>query len=121
MELLVANAISPKPEFRAAAADNLHYLLGRNTFSLSWITQVGENPYRHPHHRPSVAQGGEPWPGLLSGGPNANPQDDVLKKLPAGLPPAKVYADDKDSYASNEIAINWQAAVVFLLAGQLQY
>lgn len=120
MQLLVANAISPNPEFRAAAADNLHYLLGRNTFSLSWITQVGENPYRHPHHRPSVAQGGEPWPGLLSGGPNANPQDDVLKKLPAGLPPAKVYADDKDSYASNEIAINWQAAVVFLLAGQLQ-
>ncbi|HEU5403080.1 MAG TPA: glycoside hydrolase family 9 protein [Terriglobales bacterium] len=121
MQLLATNAIAPKPEFRAAAADNLHYLLGRNTFSLSWITQVGENPFRHPHHRPSVAMGGgEPWPGLLSGGPNANRQDDVLKRLPVDLPPAKVYADDKDSYASNEIAINWQAAVVVLLAGQLQ-
>jgi endoglucanase len=121
MQLLVANAIAPNADFRAAATDNLHYLLGRNAFSLSWITQVGENPYRHPHHRPSVAQGtGEPWPGLLSGGPNANRQDDALKRLPAGLPPAKVYADDKDSYASNEIAINWQAAVVFLLTGQLQ-
>lgn len=120
MQLLVANAIAPNADFRTAASENLHYLLGRNTFSLSWITQIGENPYRHPHHRPSVAQGGEPWPGLLSGGPNANRQDDILKRLPAGLPPAKVYADDKDSYASNEIAINWQAAVVFLLAGQLQ-
>lgn len=121
MQLLVTNAIAPSAKFRAAATDNLHYLLGRNTFSLSWITQVGENSYQHPHHRPSVAQGtAEPWPGLLSGGPNADRQDDVLKRLPPGLPPAKVYADDKDSYASNEIAINWQAAVVFLLAGQLQ-
>ncbi len=120
MQLLITNVIAPNLEFRAAASDNLHYLLGRNTFSLSWLTQVGENPYRHPHHRPSVAQGGEPWPGLLSGGPNANRQDDVLKRLSAGLPPAKVYADDKDSYASNEIAINWQAAIVFLLAGQLE-
>jgi endoglucanase len=35
------------------------------------------------------------------------------------LPPAKVYVDDQASYASNEIAINWQAALVFLLAGEL--
>jgi hypothetical protein len=40
----------------------------------------------------------------------------VLKALP-NLPPARVYADNQDSYASNEIAINWQAAMVFLLAG----
>lgn len=120
VELLVANVLTPDPGFREAALDNLHYLLGRNTFSLSWVTQVGDNPYRHPHHRPSGAdKNAEPWPGLLSGGPNAGRQDDVLKKLPAGLPPAKVYADDQGSYASNEIAINWQASLVFLLAGTL--
>ena len=120
MELLVANALAPDPAFVESALDNLHYLLGRNAFSLSWVTQVGANPYRHPHHRPSGAdKNAEPWPGLLSGGPNAGRQDDVLKKLPAGLPPAKVYADDQGSYASNEIAINWQAALVFLLAGTL--
>ncbi len=28
-----------------ALQDDLHYLLGRNTFSLSWVTQVGMNPY----------------------------------------------------------------------------
>jgi endoglucanase len=84
------------------------------------VTQVGENPYRHPHHRPSGAdKNEEPWPGLLSGGPNPNRQDDITKKLPAGLPPAKVYADDQGSYASNEICINWQAALVFLLAGNV--
>lgn len=120
VELLVANGMTPDPSFVQAALDNLHYLLGRNAFSLSWVTQVGDNPFRHPHHRPSGADdNAEPWPGLLSGGPNAGRQDAVLAKLPAGLPPAKVYADDQGSYASNEVAINWQASLVFLLAGVL--
>jgi len=120
MELLVANLLAPDPSFVETAQDNLHYLLGRNTFSISWMTQVGANPYHHPHHRPSGAgKNAEPWPGLLSGGPNAARQDDALKKLPQGLPPAKVYVDDQASYASNEIAINWQAPLVFLLAGTL--
>jgi len=120
VELLVANVLAPDPAFMETALDDLHYLLGRNTFSLSWVTQVGDNPYHHPHHRPSGAdKNAEPWPGLLSGGPNAGRQDDVLKKLPAGLAPAKVYADDQGSYASNEVAINWQASLVFLLAAAL--
>jgi endoglucanase len=54
---------------------------------------------------------------LLSGGPNAHRQDDVLKKLPADTKPAKVYVDEQASYSSNEIAINWQAMLTFLLAG----
>jgi endoglucanase len=44
MYLLIANVFSPDSSFVDAARDNLHYLLGRNTFSLSWVTQVGENP-----------------------------------------------------------------------------
>jgi endoglucanase len=118
MYLLIANHFSPDVSFADAARDNLHYLLGRNTFSLSWVTQVGENPFQHPHHRPSGAKGAA-WPGLLSGGPNAGRQDAVLAKLPRDLPPAKVYVDQLASYASNEICINWQAALVFLLAGEL--
>ena len=121
MYLLVANALHPDKRFVDTARDNLHYLLGRNTFSLSWITQLGEHAVEHPHHRPSGdgKQSG-PWPGLLSGGPNAGRQDAVLAALPKDLPPAKVYADQLASYASNEIAINWQASLVFLLAGELQ-
>jgi endoglucanase len=121
VQLLVTNALSPDPGFVEIALENLHYLLGRNTFSLSWVTQVGANPYRHPHHRPSGAEKNpEPWPGLLSGGPNAARQDPVLQALPPNLPPAKVYSDDQASYASNEICINWQAMLVFLLAGVLE-
>ncbi len=117
MQLLVTNALQHNPRYVETALDNLHYLLGRNTFSLSWVTQVGANPFRHPHHRPSGAdRNPEPWPGLLSGGPNRGRQDPALKKLPDG-PPARMYLDEEASYASNEVAINWNAPLVFLLAG----
>ena len=120
MQLLVANAMKADVRYVQAALDDLHYLLGRNTFSLSWVTQVGANPFRHPHHRPSGADNNpEPWPGLLSGGPNGQRQDPAMKKLP-DMPPARMYLDEQESYASNEVAINWNAPLVFLLAGVMR-
>lgn len=119
VQLLVTNALKPDTRYLQTAEDNLHYLLGRNTFAISWVTQLGDNPFRHPHHRPSEADTNpEPWPGLLSGGPNQNRQDPAMNKLPS-LPPGKMYLDEWESYASNEIAINWNAPLVFLLAGLL--
>ena len=116
VQLLIANVIKPDQRYTQTALENLHYLLGRNTFSLSFVTQLGENPFRHPHHRPSEAdRNAEPWPGLLSGGPNRSRQDPAMKRL-TELPPAKMYMDDWESYATNEIAINWNAPFVFLLA-----
>jgi endoglucanase len=120
MQLLVANAIRPNPRYVETALENLHYLLGRNTFSLSFVTWVGANPVRHLHHRPSGADGNtEPWPGLLAGGPNRSRQDNAMRKLPDGLPPARSYLDEEASYATNEVAINWNAPLVFVLAGAL--
>lgn len=120
--LLVTNALAPNRRYVEAALENLHYLLGRNTFSVSWVTWVGSNWFKHPHHRPSGADGVvEPWPGLLSGGPNRNRNDDaVLQNLPPNLPPMRMWADVEASYASNEIAINWNAPLVFALAGAMQ-
>jgi endoglucanase len=113
MQLLVANALRPDRRYVECALDNLHYLLGRNAFSLSWVTQLGANPFRHPHHRPSGADNNaEPWPGLLAGGPNARRQDPAMKKLP-DVPPARMYLDEQESYATNEVAINWNAPLVF--------
>jgi len=119
VQLLMANRVKPDKRYVEAALDNLHYLFGRNTFSLSWVTQLGENSFRHPHHRPSQADANsQPWPGLLSGGPNRSRQDPAMRKLP-NLPPAKMYLDEWESYASNEIAINWNAPLVFVLAAFL--
>lgn len=118
MQLLVAHRLQPKPQYLEAALDNLHYLLGRNPLSICYVTGVGANRVRHPHHRPSGAdRNEEPWPGLLAGGPNARRQDPAMKKLPEGTPPAKMFLDEQESYATNEVAINWNAPLVFLLAG----
>jgi endoglucanase len=120
MQLLIANTIAPHTEYVNAALEDVHYLLGRNTFSLSFVTRVGEHAFQHPHHRPSIAdKNAEPWPGLLSGGPNRSKQDPAMKALPDDLSPAKMYLDDEQSYATNEVAINWNAPLVFVLAGLL--
>ncbi|MFL6229261.1 MAG: glycoside hydrolase family 9 protein, partial [Pyrinomonadaceae bacterium] len=119
VQLLVANLMRPNPRYVAAALEDLHYILGRNTFSLSFVTRLGENPFRHPHHRPSAADdNAEPWPGLMSGGPNRSRQDPAMRRLP-DLPPARMYLDEQESYATNEVAINWNAPLVFLLAAVL--
>jgi endoglucanase len=122
MQLLIANTFKPDPRYVETALDNLHYLLGRNPFSMSYVTAVGANPPHHPHHRPSGADGiSEPWPGLLVGGPNSGRSDPTMRaKVPMRLPPAKAYIDDQEAYAANEIAINWNAPLVFLLAGLLR-
>jgi endoglucanase len=119
VQLLIAYRMVPDRRYLHAALEHLHYLFGRNTFSVSWVTQLGENPFRHPHHRPSQADNNtEPWPGLLSGGPNRSRQDPAMTKL-GNLPAAKMYLDDWESYATNEIAINWNAPLVFVLAAFL--
>ncbi len=121
LQLLVANEFSPNAHLMQSAMDNLHYLLGRNSFSLSWVTQVGENAFTHPHHRPSAADGVDlPWPGLLSGGPNKGRQDPVAKQTIAeSTPAARCYIDETGAYAVNEVAINWNAPLVFVLAALL--
>ncbi len=114
--LLLAYRLQPHPETLSAALSNLHYLLGRNCFGVSWVTQVGTRPLQHPHHRPSVADGlAAPWPGLLSGGPNAGGGDALANHL-APSAPMRMWLDDDRAYSLNEVAINWNAPLVFLLA-----
>ena len=56
----------------------------------------------------------EPVPGLLVGGPNPGRQDGC-PGYPSRLP-ARSYVDSVCSYASNEIAINWNAPLAYLAA-----
>jgi endoglucanase len=96
------------------ALTNLDYLLGRNATGYSFVTGIGAHSTMNPHHRPSVADGiVEPVPGLLSGGPNPGKQDRCAY---AFSEPETTYADASCSYASNEIAINWNAPAVYLFA-----
>ena len=82
------------------------------------MTGFGDKHPIHPHHRPSAADAIEaPFPGMLVGGPNPGQQD--KRELKTAVYPSNVpdesYLDDVDSYASNEIAINWNASLVAFL------
>jgi endoglucanase len=94
------------------ALSNLDYLLGRNATGYSFVTGHGDKTPMHIHHRPSEADGiVEPVPGLLAGGPNPGRQDKC--QYPSSVPD-EAYVDDVCSYASNEVAINWNAPLVYL-------
>ncbi|OZC01321.1 glycoside hydrolase family 9 protein [Rubricoccus marinus] len=111
--LMVAYRLTGEARYLHAAGANLDYLLGRNATGYSFVTGIGDKSPRNPHHRPSRADGvADPVPGLLAGGPNPGQQDGCTT-YPSALP-ARSYTDVWCSYASNEIAINWNAPLVFL-------
>jgi len=112
--LVQAYRLTNNPQYLQAALSNLDYLLGRNATGYSFLTGSGAKLPQHPHHRPSEADGvAAPVPGLLVGGPNPGRQDSCA--YPSTLP-ALAYSDTVCSYASNEIAINWNAPLVYLAA-----
>lgn len=99
----------------------LDYLFGRNTFSTSFVTGEGTVTARYPHHRfwAGVLDPRFPLspPGALSGGPNAGLQDPVAKSELGGCVarPATCWVDKIDAYSVNEVTINWNAPLAWLL------
>jgi endoglucanase len=118
MMLVAAYRLEPRPAYLNAAQSALDYVLGRNGPGMSFVTGFGGVSPQHPHHRPSEADGiVAPVPGWLVGGPNPGQQD--LQGCPVGYPsklPALSYLDHGCSYASNEVAINWNAPLVYVAA-----
>jgi endoglucanase len=111
--LLKAYQYSGDKKLVDAALTNLDYLLGRNATGYSFVTGMGSKTPMHPHHRPSISDGiTDPVPGLLSGGPNPGMQDKCTTYQ--FTQPETAFTDDDCSYASNEIAINWNAPLVYL-------
>lgn len=99
-----------------AAAEQLHYLLGRNPMGLCYITGCGTDAVKHPHHRPSGFLG-KAMPGMLSGGPCDWLADETVKGIfTTDTAPAKCLCDMTGSYSTNEVAIYWNSAFVQLLA-----
>lgn len=110
--LINAYKLTGDKKYLDLALSNLDYLLGRNATGYCFVTGIGSKPPMHPHHRPSVADGiKDPVPGLLAAGPNPGMQDKCKYEFTA---PELAYSDHDCSYASNEIAINWNAPIVYL-------
>ncbi len=114
--LIFAWKESANTAYKQAALQQLNYILGCNWLDVTFVTGVGTVSPMNPHHRPSYSDGVvDPIPGLLVGGPDAGLDDPTLQSLfTSSTPPARCYTDDWRSYASNEIAINWNAPLVFV-------
>ena len=115
--LLYANKIIGDKKYLEGALQNADYILGRNATGYCYVTGFGQKSTMHPHHRVSAADGIEaPMPGLLAGGPNPGQQDNGDGSLAyPSRQPDESYIDHEGSYASNEIAINWNASLVAML------
>jgi endoglucanase len=110
--LINAYLITGDKKYVDYALSNMDYLLGRNATGYSFVTGIGNKYPMRIHHRPSVSDAVyEPVPGLLSGGPNPGKQDRAYYEHSE---PETAFSDTDGSYASNEIAINWNAPAVYL-------
>lgn len=119
--LLMANAMNANANYTQSVLNDIHYLLGRNADKISFVTDLGTSFQMNPHHRPSWSDGIVlPWPGMLAGGPNSSGGDGITPTTGGGTKPALCYLDNNNAYASNEVAVNWNAPLVFILASTLQ-
>jgi endoglucanase len=118
--LLQAYRITGNGEYLDAAQANLDYLLGRNATGYSFVTGYGSHTPMNPHHRPSAAdtRNAEPVPGFVVGGPNVGHRDQC-DWYPSSLP-ALSYRDDWCSYTTNEVTINWNAPLIYIV-GAIEY
>lgn len=107
-----------KRDYLDAAQSLFDYVLGRNPTDYSFVTGFGNKSPMHIHHRPSAADGIDaPVPGFLAGGANLDYTGDCgASSYPSPLI-AKSYYDNECSYSTNEIAINWNAPLVYVSAG----
>jgi endoglucanase len=102
LNLQVANKIAPDNAYTKTSLDAIAHIFGRNYYNRSFVTGLGINPAMNPHDRRSGSDNEvQPWPGYLVGGGHS----------------ATKWNDKQEDYSTNEIAINWQGALVYALAG----
>jgi len=125
MVLVHAYLLTGDRSYLDGAQQCLDYLLGKNPMDITYVTGFGYRSPRNPHHRPSESDMvDDPVPGMLVGGPHLGKQDINLDgkenwKCPnyaAADKPALAYLDNRCSYATNEVAINWNAPLAYLAA-----
>jgi endoglucanase len=119
--LALAADFTGQARYRAGVVDAMDFILGRNPLDRSFVTGTGARPMENPHHRfwthqLDPRQPGPP-PGVLSGGPNSTAMGDpVASTLRGRCAPMACWADDARAFTVNEVAINWNAPLVWVSA-----
>ena len=113
--LFDAYKITGEEKYLVAAKEHVHYIFGKNSCNVCFITGFGTNQVLNPHHRPSAATK-QAMPGMLIGGPDSGLHDPDAVRDCMGLAPAKCYTDKLLSYSTNEVTIYWNSALLMLMA-----
>ncbi|QBI53563.1 glycoside hydrolase family 9 protein [Streptomonospora litoralis] len=101
--------------YRDGVLEGMDYILGRNALGQSYVTGYGENDARNQHSRWYANQLDPDLPnppaGTLAGGPNAQSStwDPIAQDKLEGCAPQFCYIDHIESWATNELTINWNA------------
>jgi endoglucanase len=102
-------------EYKALAAEQVNYLLGKNSTSYCFVTGYGTLSPENPHHRPSQVLE-QAMKGMLVGGADSNLEDPYAKATMQDTAPAKCYADNAQSYSCNEVTVYWNSPLVYALS-----
>lgn len=118
--IALAYDLSGNTNYLNGVVDGMDYILGRNAMDKSYVSGYGEIPLVNPHHRFWAHQKDAAYPlapaGAVSGGPNSGIQDPYAQGVLQGCKPQKCYVDNIDSWSTNEITINWNAPLAWVVA-----
>ncbi len=116
--MAVAHDLSGEAKYRDGVLEGLDYIFGRNALNQSYVTGYGEVASKNQHSRwyahqldPSLPN---PPRGTLAGGPNSAIQDPVAQAKLRGCKPQFCYIDDIESWATNELTINWNSPLSWI-------
>ncbi|WP_336212276.1 glycoside hydrolase family 9 protein [Nonomuraea sp. LPB2021202275-12-8] len=118
--MATAYDLTGKERYRAAVREGMDYILGRNALNQSYVTGYGEVASRNQHSRWYARQLDPALPnpprGTLAGGPNSAIQDPLAQRLLRGCKPQFCYIDHIESWATNELTINWNSPLAWISA-----
>ncbi|WP_433088118.1 glycoside hydrolase family 9 protein [Dactylosporangium sp. CA-052675] len=124
MVIAAAFDLTGDRRYRDGVLEGLDFILGRNALNNSFVTGYGSRCSQNQHSRiyghqldPRLPR---PPAGSVAGGPNPGLEDPKAKKVlfhtPSGERPKPqfCYLDDIESWSTNEVAINWNAALYWI-------
>ncbi|MGR6330377.1 glycoside hydrolase family 9 protein [Sphingomonas sp. XXL09] len=117
--LALAARFTGQAHYRDAVIDAADYVMGRNALDRSYVSGFGWDMMTRPHHRFWAHQFDPrlpgPPPGVMGGGANNTAlADPVAATLAGHCAPQRCWRDDGRAYALNEVAINWNAPLLWV-------
>ncbi|KIW52995.1 hypothetical protein PV05_08602 [Exophiala xenobiotica] len=105
--------------YRNAALEAIDYVLGRNALAQSYIRGYGKKDTQNVHSRLYAHELDDQVPqapaGAMAGGANEDASDPPADDVLPGCKPQLCYVDDVNSYSTNEVAINWNSALAWVI------